>query len=78
MDYGTIKIPQDEYERHNERRKSNGQTWAEYIDAEAPEASTGGEFPTDISEQLDRIEAAATTAEDRVGDIERTLEELQR
>lgn len=38
-EYGTIKIPRDEYERHNERRKANGQSWAEYIDGQAPESA---------------------------------------
>jgi len=36
MKYGTIKIPKDEYEKHNERRQDLGLTWAEYIDGEAP------------------------------------------
>ena len=31
----------------------------------------------DLSKQLDRIESAATTAEDRTGDIQRTLEGLR-
>lgn len=35
-DYGTIKIPREEYERHNERREEMGVTWAAYIDGEAP------------------------------------------
>jgi len=39
-DYGTIKIPRDEYERHNERRKVNGQSWVEYIDGQAPESAS--------------------------------------
>jgi len=37
MKYGTIKIPKDAYDRHNERRQDLGLTWAEYIDGEAPE-----------------------------------------
>lgn len=36
-EYGTIRIPKPEYDRHNERRKEMGLTWAEYIDGEAPE-----------------------------------------
>jgi hypothetical protein len=35
-EYGTIKLPRSEYERHNEERKKNKQTWAEYIDGQAP------------------------------------------
>ncbi len=37
MERGTIKLPEDDYERHNERRKSMGLTWAEYIDGQAPD-----------------------------------------
>lgn len=36
-EYGTIKLPREEYERHNERRQDLGLTWAEYINGEAPE-----------------------------------------
>lgn len=36
-EYGTIKIPVDEYTKHNERRKDLGLTWAEYIDGQAPD-----------------------------------------
>lgn len=37
MARGTIKLPEDEYERHNEQRKEMGLSWAEYIDGQAPE-----------------------------------------
>jgi len=63
---GTIKIPRDDFERHNEQRKKYGQTWAEYINGVAP----------DVTEQLDRIESAATTTEERVAELERTLTEV--
>lgn len=33
----TIKLPEAEYEKHNERRKEMGLTWSEYIDGQAPE-----------------------------------------
>jgi len=39
MNYGTIKIPKDEKEKHNERRQDLGLTWAEYIDGNAPDAA---------------------------------------
>jgi len=42
-EYGTIKLPREEYERHNEQRKANGQTWAEYIDGQEPELRNGAE-----------------------------------
>lgn len=36
-DYGTIKIPREDYEHHNGRRKEMGLEWVEYIDAQADE-----------------------------------------
>ncbi|SIR99834.1 hypothetical protein SAMN05421858_5069 [Haladaptatus litoreus] len=32
-----IKLPADDYAKHNERRQEMGRTWAEYIDGQAPE-----------------------------------------
>lgn len=69
-DYGTIKIPRDEYEQHNERRQDLGLSWAEYIDGQAPELPTRGE-DSDVTE-------AVRTIEERTGRIERLLEDLQR
>ena len=65
-DYGTIKIPKDEYEQHNERRKANGQTWAEYIDGQAPERignlePLGGEVP-EFDASIDTDELAREVA----------------
>jgi len=37
MSRKTIKLPEDEYERHNEQRKEMGLSWAEYIDGQAPD-----------------------------------------
>lgn len=37
MDRKNIKLPVEDYERHNERRKELGLTWAEYIDGQSPE-----------------------------------------
>ena len=34
MARGTIKLPENDYERHNEQRKEMGLTWAEYIDGD--------------------------------------------
>lgn len=56
-DYGTIKIPQDAYERHNERRKEMGLSWAEYIDKQAPD-------PPDISVDIDYAQIANRTADE--------------
>lgn len=33
----TIKLPEDDYERHNARRQEMGLTWAEYIDGKSPD-----------------------------------------
>jgi len=48
-DYGTIKLPRDEYDRHNERRQDMGLTWAEYVDGEAP---AGGVAPDAIADAV--------------------------
>lgn len=60
-DYGTIKIPRDDYQRHNERRKELGQSWAEYIDGQAPDSTADtdalvddlvAQLPPRIAEEL--------------------------
>ena len=87
-DYGTIKIPQDEYEQHNERRKANGQTWAEYIDGQAPERignveALGGEVPEfdasiDTDELAREVWRQADYAELSTRIARQVAEELQR
>lgn len=61
MSRKTLKLPEDEYERHNERRKELGLSWAEYIDGQAPEYSVDydhireivrDEVRSEVSEQL--------------------------
>lgn len=47
-----IKLPEEEYERHNEQRKEMGLSWAEYIDGQAPELE--GMIRTVVREELDR------------------------
>jgi hypothetical protein len=42
-DYGTIKLPRDEYEQHNDCRKDMNLTWSEYVNGEAPEISNNAE-----------------------------------
>ena len=37
MARGTIKLPEDEYEKHNKRRKAQGLSWKDYIDGQAPD-----------------------------------------
>ena len=52
-DYGTIKLPRDDYEKHNKRRKELGITWLEYINGEAPDLPNGSEVnTTEVVEQL--------------------------
>ncbi len=58
--YGTIKIPQDDYERHNDRRKDFGLTWAEYIDGQAPDTPDG--VDVDYAEIETRCERAVENA----------------
>ena len=61
-DYGTIKIPREDYDRHNDRRKSMGLTWGEYID----DASPGDQV--DVDAVLSRLDDLESTLPRRVGD----------
>lgn len=72
-DYGTIKIPREEYERHNERRQDMGLTWAEYIDGEAADFEFDVDLPADF-EQMTPDEYREIVREE----VRRALEELQR
>lgn len=54
-EYGTIKIPREEYEKHNKKREENNQTWAQYINGQAPE-TPGDEI--DYAEIEKRCESA--------------------
>jgi hypothetical protein len=52
-EYGTIKIPREDYERHNERRENLGQTWAAYIDGQSPNLPNSAEIDTeDLATQI--------------------------
>lgn len=54
-EYGTIRIPRDAYEEHNQERKANGQTWEEYINTQAPENTTdidAGEIADELRNEL--------------------------
>ena len=42
-EYGTIKIPREEYKRHNKHREKLGQTWAAYIDGQSLDLPNGAE-----------------------------------
>jgi mannitol-1-phosphate/altronate dehydrogenase len=51
-DYGTIKIPREEYERHNDRREDMDLTWAAYIDGEAPDTVDADDLAGQITDQI--------------------------
>jgi len=52
-DYGTIKLPREDYERHNQARKDLGLTWAEYIDGQEPDVPNRAEVDVEaIREEL--------------------------
>jgi len=42
-EYGTIKIPREDFKRHKERRKDLGLKWLDYIEQESVEVSNGSE-----------------------------------
>jgi hypothetical protein len=73
-DYGTIKLPRDEYERHNNRRQDLGLTWAEYIDGAAPQTDIpdADELASAIVAAMD-TEALGMDAEGLVRDLEASL-----
>lgn len=88
QDYGTIKIPREDYERHRERKEELGLEWAGYIDGQAPQH----DYPDadeiahtlaacldtdDFREQLDRIESAAKEATTAAQSAETSVEQLQ-
>lgn len=52
--YGTIKVPRDVYEQHNERRKELGLSWAEYLDQEAVEVVDGVDY-AEIEDRIERV-----------------------
>jgi len=54
-DYGTIKIPEEAYNKHNEHRKELRMTWEEYIGSKAPEPSDA-QIEIDMDEVLGRID----------------------
>lgn len=33
----TIKLPEEDYKRHNQKRKEMGLSWADYIDGQSPD-----------------------------------------
>ena len=78
-EYTSIRVTQEAKDAA-EASKRDGETWNEYLQRctdnppEVREYVDGG----DLREQLDRIESAASAAEERTGSIENTLEGLGR
>lgn len=71
-DYGTIKIPREDFEEHNARRQDMGQTWAEYLDGQAPDPNVNaGDVATEITAQLN------LDTDDAHAEIDRLREEME-
>lgn len=51
-DKGTIKIPRDDFERHNEHRKTLGLTWAEYMDGVEPDWIDADGFADKVAQRV--------------------------
>jgi hypothetical protein len=49
-EYGTIKIPREEYNKHNERRQKRGMTWSQYIEDSSPD-----DRHDDLLDRLDEL-----------------------
>ena len=78
-EYTSIRVTVDAKEKA-EASKRDGETWNEYLQrctANPPEVREYVELG-DLQDRLDRIESAASTAEERTGSIENTLEGLSR
>lgn len=61
-DYGTIKIPREEFERHNKRRQRMALSWTEYIDGQAPEFRD--ELAEAVVERMDDAKLARRVADE--------------
>jgi len=48
----TVKLPENEYEKHNAQRKEMGLTWAEYIDGQAAKLVNADELADEIVERI--------------------------
>jgi hypothetical protein len=63
-----IKVPEPLFNALRDD-KSDNQSWPHYLESECLHGGCG-----DLRDQLDSIESAATTAEERAGRIERAIE----
>ena len=57
-DRGTVKLPRDVYEHHNERRKQAGLSWSAYIEEESVDVHVDIETESIASEVAARIDYA--------------------
>ena len=74
-EYTSIRVTVDAKEKA-EASKRDGETWNEYLQRctdNPPEVREYVELG-DLQDRLDRIESAASAAEERTGSIENTLE----
>ena len=62
---GTIKLPRDDYERHNKARKQADLKWPQYIDGEAPTVDTAGVSADEVRSIIrDEIRSALNDLQD--------------
>lgn len=64
-DRGQIKLDRESYERHRERKRERGLTWAEYIDGQREQSE---------SEREANAQVAAVSAEEMAAEVVRQLE----
>lgn len=78
-EYTSLRVPEDAKAKAAET-KQDGETWAAFIQRCADEGPRQVEVVArdDIDQRLAELEDAVLNTQSRLGDIERTLEELQR
>lgn len=54
MEWKTIRIPEEDFDEHNKRRKDLGVTWAEYIEGVAPSGGTQHAIQ-DLADRIDEM-----------------------
>ena len=78
-DTTTIEITEDQRDKLKARKQHDREGYKDVIARLlGGDETTGQDGYSKLQAQLDRIESAATTAEDRTGTIENQLEDLQR
>ena len=77
-DYGTIKIPRDEYEKHNEKRQAAGLTWAEYLNEEAARPGPDADIAEEVRELRREIRNGSEVGTDELArEVARQLDYAQ-